>query len=113
MGFFFEGIAVVAEQATATDRRLHGIVTTHRERGLVREDETGFSRTLFEQLSAHPIVTIRRAVELLGRSKPAVGMALCILEAAGVIRLLDDRKKNRALLFWGGPRRAGQETELS
>ncbi len=110
---FLEGIAVVAEEATATARRLHGIVTASRERVLVREDATVFSLRLFELLPEHPIVTVNRVVQMLGCSRPAAGKALRILEAAEVLRPLDDRKKNRALLFGEYLDELRQGTELS
>ncbi len=113
LDYFLEGIAVVAEEATATARRLHGIVTASRERVLVREDATVFSLRLFELLPEHPIVTVNRVVEMLGCSRPAAGKALRILEAASVLRPLDDRKKNRALVFGEYLDELRQGTELS
>ncbi len=113
LAYFLEGIAVVAEEATATARRLHGIVTASRERVLVREDATVFSLRLFELLPEHPIVTVNRVVEMLGCSRPAAGKALRILEAASVLRPLDDRKKNRALVFGEYLDELRQGTELS
>ena len=99
LAYFLEGVAVVAEEATATARRLHDIVTASRERVLARQDATVLALRLFELLPEHPIVTVSRAVELLGCSRPAAGKALRILEAAAVLRSLDARKKNRALMF--------------
>lgn len=113
LDYFLEGIAVVAEEATATARQLHGIVTASREGVLVREDATVFSLRLFELLPEHPIVTVNRVVELLGCSRPAAGKALRILEAAAVLRPLDDRKKNRALVFGEYLDELRQGTELS
>ena len=113
LAYFLEGVAVVAEEATATARRLHGIVTASRERVLAREDATVFSLRLFELLPEHPIVTVSRAVELLACSRPAAGKALRILEAAAVLRPLDDRKKNRALVFGEYLDELRQGTELS
>ncbi len=113
LDYFLEGVAVVAEEATATARRLHGIVTASRERVLLREDATVFSLRLFELLPGHPVVTVNRVVELLGCSRPAAGKALRILEAASVLRPLDDRKKNRALVFGEYLDELRQGTELS
>ncbi|HHH31464.1 MAG TPA: Fic family protein [Polyangiaceae bacterium] len=113
LDYFLGGIAVVAEEATATARRLHGIVTASRERVLVREDATVFSLRLFELLPEHPVVTVSRVVGLLECSRPAAGKALRILEAASVLRPLDDRKKNRALVFGEYLDELRQGTELS
>ncbi len=99
LAYFLEGVAVVAKEATTTARRLHGIVTASRERVLAREDATVISLRICELLPEHPIVTVNRVVDLLGCSRPAAGKALRILEMAEVLRPLDDRKKNRALVF--------------
>ncbi len=111
LAFFLEGVEVVAREATATARRLHGIVTASRERLLARRDVTVLGLRLFELLPDHPVVTVSRAVELLDCSRPAAGKALRILEDAGVLRPLDDRKKNRALGFGAYLDELRQDTE--
>jgi Fic family protein len=99
LAYFLEGVAAVAEEAIATARRLHTIVGESRERLLARDDATVFSLRLFELLPQHPILTVNRAVELLDCSRPAATKALRVLEAAEVLHALDDRKKNRAVVF--------------
>ena len=99
LAYFLEGVAVVAEEAIATACRLHAIVGESRERLLARDDATVFSLRLFELLPEHPIVTVNRAVDLLQCSRPAATKALRVLEAAEVLHALDDRKKNRAVVF--------------
>lgn len=99
LSFFLEGVAVVADEAVSTARRLHVIVAENRLRLLTRDDATVFSLRLFELLPEHPILTVNRAMDLLGCSRPAAGKALQILEAAGIVRPIDGRKKNRAVVF--------------
>ena len=99
LAYFLEGVAAVAEEAIATARHLHAIVGESRERLLARDDATVFSLRLFELLPQHPIVTVNRAVDLLECSRPAAAKALRVLEAADVLHALDDRKKNRAVVF--------------
>ncbi len=99
LAYFLEGVAVVAAEAVTTARRLHAIVSESRERLLARDDATVFSLRLFELLPQHPIVTVNRVVDLLGCSRPAAAKAVRVLEAAGVLQALDDRKKNRAAVF--------------
>ena len=99
LAYFLEGVAAVAEEAIATARRLYAIVGASRERLLARDDATVFSLRLFELLPQHPIVTVNRAVDLLECSRPAAAKALRVLEAADVLHALDDRKKNRAVVF--------------
>ena len=99
LSFFLEGVTEVADEAVATARRLHVIVEQNRERLLARNDATVFSLRLFELLPEHPILTVNRTVELLNCSRPAAGKAVRILEAAGIVRPLDERKKNRTVVF--------------
>lgn len=99
LAYFLEGVAAVAEEAIATARRLYAIVGESRERLLARDDATVFSLRHFELLPQHPIVTVNRAVDLLECSRPAAAKALRVLEAADVLHALDDRKKNRAVVF--------------
>jgi Fic family protein len=113
LSFFLEGVAEVADEAVATARRLHVIVGESRGRLLAREDATLFSLRLFELLPEHPILTVNRAVEILDCSRPAAGKALRILEAAGIVRPLDERKKNRTVVFEDYLAHLRQGTEVS
>ncbi len=97
--FFLEGVAVIADEAVATARHLHGIVEESRGRLHARDDATVLSLRLFEQLPQHPILTVNRVVELLGCSRPAAAKALRVLESAHVVAARGERKKNRALEF--------------
>lgn len=97
--FFLEGVAVVAEEAVTTARRLHAVVAQSRARLVARDDATVISVRLFELLPEHPILTVNRAVQLLDCSRPAAAKALRVLEAAEVLKPLDARKKNRAVVF--------------
>jgi Fic family protein len=99
LAFFLEGVAVVADEAVLTARRLHAIVVRGRERLLERGDATVISLRLFEQLPEHPVLTVNRVVQLLGCSRPAAAKALRVLESAEVLHPLDDRKKNRLVAY--------------
>jgi Fic family protein len=99
LSFFLEGVAVVAEEAVVTARRLHAMVARSRARLMSRDDATVISIRLFELLPEHPILTVNRVVDLLGCSRPAAAKALRVLEAAEVLQALNDRKKNRAVVF--------------
>jgi Fic family protein len=113
LAFFLEGVALVADEAIATARRLHVIVGEHRDRLLARDDATVLSIRLFELLPDHPILTVNRAIELLHCSRPAAGKALGVLEAAGIVQPLDERRKNRAVSFEAYLAHLRQGTELN
>ena len=97
--YFLEGVAVVAEEAVTNARNLHAVVTQSRARLVGRDDATVMSIRLFELLPEHPILTVNRVVGLIHCSRPAAAKALRVLEAAEVLQPLDDRKKNRAVVF--------------
>ncbi|MCA9614958.1 MAG: Fic family protein, partial [Myxococcales bacterium] len=99
LAFFLEGVAVVADEAVVTARRLYLVVSESRKRLLARDDATVLSLRLFEQLPEHPILNVNRIVELLECSRPAAAKAVRVLESAGVVRTLDARKKNRTVVF--------------
>ncbi|MFZ9889945.1 MAG: Fic family protein, partial [Myxococcota bacterium] len=111
--FFLEGVATVADEAVATARRLHVIVSENRERLLARDDATVFSLRLFELLPQHPILTVNRVIELLDCSRPGAGKAVRVLEAAGIVRPTGARKKNRTFAFEDYLAHLRQGTELS
>jgi hypothetical protein len=97
LSFLLEGVAEVADEAVATARRLHVIVGESRDRLLTRNDATVYSLRLFELLPELPILTVNRAVEILDCSRLAAGKAVRILEAAGIVRPLDERKMRLAM----------------
>jgi len=100
-------------EAVSVERRLHVIVGDNGDRLLARDDATVFSPRLFELLPQHPILTVNRVIELLDGSRPAAGKAVRVLEAAGIVRRLDERKKNRMVVFEDYLALSRQGTELS
>ena len=112
LAFFLEGVAMVAEEAVVTARKLHAVILECRSRLLLREDATVLSVRLFELLSEHPILTVSRVVQLLDCSRPTAGKALRVLEAAGILHPLDGRKKNRTLAFDEYLRHLRRDTEI-
>lgn len=113
LAFFLEGTATVADEAVATARRLHIIVSENRNRLLACEEATVLSLRLFELLPQHPILTVSRVMEILDCSRPAAAKALRVLEATGTVRPLDERKKNRTVVFEDYLALLRQGTELS
>ena len=99
LSYFLEGVTVVAEEAVVTARQLYAIVDRDRSRLMARENATVMSIRLFELLPEHPILTVNRTVGLLDCSRPAAAKALRVLEAAEILHAIDDRKKNRAVVF--------------
>ena len=99
IAYFLEGVAVVAEEAVVTARRLHDVVTAGRSLLHTRPNATVISLRLFELLPEHPMVTVSRVVTLLECSRPAATKALRVLEGAGILAPLDGRKKGRTWVY--------------
>jgi Fic family protein len=99
LAFFLEGVAEMADEAVETARNLHATMEANRRRLLAREEATVLSARLFEQLPEHPILTVSRAVTLLGCTRPAAGKAIRVLEEAGIVRPLGVRRRNRTVVF--------------
>lgn len=99
LSFFLEGVATVANEAVSTARRLHTIVGRQREVLLARDDATVVSLRLFELLPEHPIVTVNGAIELLDCTRPTALKALGVLESAGILAPVGERRRNRAVAF--------------
>jgi Fic family protein len=57
-------------------------------------------RTLVERLPAEPVVSVARAMEIAGVSRPAATRAIYRLAEAGILRPLDRRERNRR---WEAP----------
>jgi hypothetical protein len=61
--------------------------------GSPRQDSS--ARKLIEQLPAEPIISINRAIELSGATRPAVDRAFSQLEQAQVLTRLGSSRRNR------------------
>ncbi len=99
LAFFLEGVAVVADEAVETAQRLREVVKEGRAVLLARPDATVIAIRLFELLPEHPVVTVSRVITMLDCSRPAAGKALQVLEAAGILAPVDDRRRDRAWQF--------------
>ena len=111
LSFFLEGIASVAQEAVATARQLHLLVTQMRSELLADDDVTVIAMRLFELLPQHPILTVSRVVDLLECTRPTAGKAIGILER---VRILDEyatqgRAKTYAFVSYLDILRAGTE----
>lgn len=97
--FFLEGITTVARDALASARELLALVAADRERLLEREDMSVFALRLFELLPRHPVVTGAGVTKLLGTTKPTVGRAIELLEAAGVLVETTGKRRDRSWAY--------------
>jgi Fic family protein len=92
---FFAGVAITAAREA---RRLADMVGEMQgawldRAGNPRRDSS--ARKLIEQLPAEPIISINRAIELTGATRPAVDRAFAQLERAEILTRLGSSRRNR------------------
>ncbi len=101
IAFFLEGVDVIASETTETALRLFALVSADRERLLAAPAATVMSLRLFELLPRHPILTVTRAMKLLGASRPAAGKAVGVLENTEILIEITGRKRDRTYSYAG------------
>jgi Fic family protein len=92
---FFAGVTITA---TREARRLAEMVGQMQRTWLDRAGQPrrgSSARKLIEQLPAEPIISINRAIELTGATRPAVDRAFTTLERARVLTRLGESRRNR------------------
>ena len=99
LSFFSDAVVAGVEHATSLAERIEQLSERWLAKlGNPRADAS--IRTLAEQLPAEPIVTVARAMEIAGVSRPAAARAIDGLVEQGILRPLDDRERNR---HWEAP----------
>jgi Fic family protein len=99
--FFLVGVAEIADDATRTARALYARVSEDRQVLLGTPGATVTAIQLFEQLPAHPIVTMPSVTRLLSISKPTAGKAIDVLIKAGILAEVGERKRDRLYRYEG------------
>ncbi|MEO1610694.1 MAG: hypothetical protein AAFR90_15490 [Pseudomonadota bacterium] len=97
--FFLDGVAVIADEATATARDLFAIVSADRMRLLADDAASIAILRLFEHLPRNPVITIASAMRLIGTSKPTAIRAVDALEKASILKETTGRKRDRHFAY--------------
>lgn len=93
--FFLLGVSVVADDATQTARSLYARIAEDRRQLIGLPGATVSAIQLFEQLPEHPVVTMPLVVRLLATTKPTAGKAIELLQSAGILTEIGERKRDR------------------
>lgn len=93
--FFLQCVIESANDGVTTAQRLFQIVGSDREKATQHRTATVNSLRLFELLPQHPVVTLARAGELLGATKPTTQKAIDSLCAADVLHEVTGKKRDR------------------
>lgn len=93
--FFLHGINSVAQDATSTARSLYRQVSDDRRALLAANGVTVSALQLFELLPDHPVISTPVVTKLLETTKPTAGKAIELLESAGILSEIGQRKRDR------------------
>jgi Fic family protein len=95
VGFFAAACTRAVDDAIAFEKRCQELEAEWRARvGRIRSGSS--ADLLVRMLPGTPIVTVKSAMAVLGRSKPQVNDAVSRLESAGVLRQVTVGRRNRA-----------------
>jgi cell filamentation protein, protein adenylyltransferase len=97
--FFLEGIAVTADVAVATARRLGALFEEDRARIKETGRKAGSTWRVHDALKSRPILGIADAATRTGLSFPTVASALETLLKMGVAREITGRQRNRLFAY--------------
>jgi len=97
--FFLDCVTEAADDAVATAQRLHAVTAADRTKVAAYAKTTVPAIRLFEQLPSHPMVTLSRVIGLLGVSKPTAVKAIVALQAAGVLREITGKRRDRVYAY--------------
>lgn len=93
--FFLECVAEAAEDAVDVAGRLFRIVSNDRAALLASGSATVNALRLLEAMPEHPVMTLPRAVDLLGVAKPTASKCIEELLKAGVVRETTGKQRDR------------------
>lgn len=112
LDFFLDGVATIADEATATARDLFTLVTDDRQRVVSQPRMTLLAMQLFERLPGRPLIDMPWVVEALSTTKPTAGRAIEVLETAGVLVETTGKKRDRIYAYQAYLERLRAGTEL-
>ena len=98
-GYFLEGVAAIADEATASARELFALFAADRGRMLTQNTTSVSAVRLFERLPDRPILTVASAMRLIGVSKPTATRAVEALTSAGILVETTGRKRDRRFAY--------------
>jgi Fic family protein len=97
--FFLECVSESANDGVASAQKLFTVTSRDRAKLGSHPKATVPAIRLFELLPANPMVTLARAVKLLGVSKPTAIKAIDGLQAAGILRETTGKRRDRVYAY--------------
>lgn len=97
--FFFECVTEAADDGVAAAKRIFALLGEDRQKVLGHATATVSSVRLFDQLPKQPIITLAKAMEILGASKPTALKAIDSLQQSGVLREITGKQRDRVYAY--------------
>ncbi|MHC4954127.1 MAG: Fic family protein [Planctomycetota bacterium] len=97
--YFLEAVATIATESALLARDLSALVRADREKTLAMPASSAMALRLFEILPNNPAITIARAMEILGTTRPTATKAVYTLTAARVLEETSGRKRDRTFSY--------------
>jgi Fic family protein len=101
LAFFAEGVAVVAESAVETARRLLHLAERDRDRLASLGRAAGSAAAVQQAMLRMPVCTIPRLAKRTRLTLPTIGKALEILGEQDMVREITGRKRDRVYSYDG------------
>lgn len=97
--YFLDCVREAAEDAVLAAQRLFAL--TGRDRALLANhpSTTIPAIRLFDQMPAHPVLTLSAAIKLLKVSKPTAGKAIDALQKSGILRETTGKRRDRVYAY--------------
>ena len=89
----------MGREATVTAGELFKLLERDRLTLLGATNSSVSGLRLLEQLASHPYMTLSRAVQLLGTSKPTATKAMSLLADNEILREIDTEKRPRTFVY--------------
>ena len=110
--FFLACVQEAAEDGIQAATRIFKLLDDDRRRLIAHAKVTVPALRLFEILPEHPMVTLAMVTELLNTNKPTAIRALQSLQAAGILREITGRARDRVYAYHAYLAVLGEDTEI-
>lgn len=97
--FFLECVREAAADGVRVARALHALLGRDREMLTNNDRATVAAIQLLDRLPKHPVMTVPRAVEILGLTAPPARKAIDLLENLGVLRETTGKQRDRVYAY--------------
>lgn len=97
--FFLEGVLETSAQAVATARQLQDMFSRDRQRIAALGRASGSVLRLHDYLQNKPIITIQRAADATGLTRPTIATALKLMADLQIVRELTGKERHRLFVY--------------